>query len=72
MSIETRDTIKRHKDHENCVVGKSHFIQSTSNNKLTIDKLFDLVRKKENLNELGNSIYIDPEGRIKLLRIALD
>ena len=71
-SIESRDTSKRHKEHASCIVPKSHFLSTQTNNTSTVEKLIQIPNQKYNLNENGKSIHIDLEGRIKVLRMTLD
>ena len=74
-SIETRDTRSRHKSHDSCLLSKSNFLSGSgnpANSKSTIDRLFEIANRKENLDAFGRSIHIDPEGRIKILHRTLD
>ena len=65
-SLETRDTSKRHKEHENCVISREHFSSKLGSKSATIDKLLDLTKKKENLID-NRSQHLDIETESNFL-----
>ena len=45
-SLETRDTSRRNKEHENCVIFGEHFCSKWGSKSAKINKLLDLTKNK--------------------------
>ena len=57
-----------HNSHKKCVVSRQHFSEKWGDkSKSTLDKLYQLAERSENLNKDGLSNHIDSQGRLKCL-----